>query len=447
MVDLTKYVSSKIKSKYLCPQKLGEMENVLLHQNPHWAGKKYEQLYHREILDRVWKRNETKHIQVLTGIRRGGKSSVFRLLVNRLMDTVSPKSILFLNMDDPVYFETWNNPALLYNVVEAAEKITGEKMQYLFLDEIQTVTAWEKFVKSVYDSNLFRKIFVTGSNSSLLQNDYSALLSGRYFSDMVYPLSFRELLAINDITGNYDLLNRKSEVLRLFDDVLQWGTFPEIRQIADKDIRLDLLKSYFDSIVMKDCIVYQKISDVPTFRRLLLYLMSNVCTLFSYKSLANAVGSNENTIKKYLHILTDSYIIGDIRNFSFSQKEVARNLHKIYSADNGLINALSYKFMGNKAKLLENFVFTELSKQGWDEIAFGNRNGECDFVFKKDTNYQAIQVCYELTPENEEREWKGFSALNGQINLQRKLIITYNQSKYIGDIEVIPVWKYFGVEG
>jgi predicted AAA+ superfamily ATPase len=421
------------------------MENVLLHQNPHWSGNKYEQLHQREIVDRIWKKCETKHIQVLTGIRRCGKSSVFRLLVNRLMETVSPKAILFLNMDDPVYFETWNNPSLLYNMIEAAEKITGEKVQYLFLDEIQTVTAWEKFVKSVYDSNVFRKIFVTGSNSSLLQNDYSALLSGRYFADTVYPFSFRELLTINGISNNYELLNRKPEVLRLFDDILQWGSFPEIMQIADKEIRSDLLKSYFDSIVMKDCIVYQKVSDVPTFRRLLLYTMSNIGTLFSYKSLANAVGSNENTVKKYLYILTDSYIINDVLNFSFSQKEAARNLHKIYSADNGLINALSYRFMDNKAKLLENFVFTELSKQGWDEITFGNRNGECDFVLKKDTHYQGIQVCYELTPENEEREWKGFSVVDGQINLQRKTVITYNQSRQVNDIEVIPVWKYFGL--
>ncbi|MDR1595218.1 MAG: ATP-binding protein [Prevotellaceae bacterium] len=421
------------------------MENVLLHQNPHWSGNKYEQLHQREIFDRIWKKCETKHIQALTGIRRCGKSSIFRLLVNRLMDTVSPKAILFLNMDDPVYFEAWNNSSLLYNIIEAAEKITGEKVQYLFLDEIQTVTAWEKFVKSVYDSNLFRKIFVTGSNSSLLQNDYSALLSGRYFVDTVYPFSFRELLTINGISNNYELLSRKPEVLRLFDDVLQWGSFPEIMQIADREIRSDLLKSYFDSIVMKDCIVYQKISDVPTFRRLLLYMMSNIATLFSYKSLAGAVGSNENTVKKYLQILIDSYIVNDVFNFSFSQKETARNLHKIYSADNGLINALSYRFMDNKAKLLENFVFTELCKQGWDEITFGNRNGECDFVLKKDTNFQAIQVCYELTPENEEREWRGFSVVDGQISLQRKIVITYNQSRQFNDIEVIPVWKYFGL--
>ncbi|MDR3366942.1 MAG: ATP-binding protein [Prevotellaceae bacterium] len=420
------------------------MENVLLHQNPHWSGKQYEQLHRRELLDHIWKRNATRHIQVLTGIRRCGKSSVYRLIINRLMETVSPKAILFLNMDDPAYFEAWRNPSLLYGVVEAAEKITGEKVQYLFLDEVQTVTAWEKFVKSVYDSNLFRKIFVTGSNSSLLQNDYSALLSGRYFTDRVYPFSFRELLAINGISNSYELLGRKPDVLRLFDDVMQWGAFPEIRQIADTEIRLDLLKSYFDSIVMKDCIVYQKISDVPTFRRLLLYAMSNIGTLFSYKSLANAVGSNENTTKKYLSILADSYVVGDVLNFSFSQKEAARSLHKIYSADNGLVNALSYKFTDSKGKLLENFVLTELCKQGWDEITFGNRNGECDFVVKKDADYQAIQVCYELTPENESREWKGFAVLDEHIRLQRKLIITYNQARQVGDVEVIPAWRYFG---
>lgn len=416
------------------------MEQVLIHQNPHWQGKKYKELFSRELLQQLLQKCKTRHIQVLTGIRRCGKSSLFRLLINELLKTNPPKSILFINLDDPVFFETWANPAFLYNIVETAEKITGVNVKYLFLDEVQSVTSWEKYVKSVYDSSLFKKIFVTGSNSSLLQNDFSTLLSGRYFCDTVYPLSFKEVLNINNIKNNYDKARKKAKVLSLLDECLEWGTFPEIWQIKNNSIRLELLKNYFESIVMRDCVAYHKITDIATFKRLLLFIMSNLGSSFSYKSLAKAMASNENTIKKYLYILSDSYIIGDVLNFSNSQKETLRNLHKLYSIDNGIAKALSYRFAESKGKFLENFVFSELNKIPQGEISFCVHSNECDFVFKKGKEICGIQVCYELNAENRDRELAGFTALGKSVKLNRKMILTYNQSENIGDVEVLPAW-------
>jgi len=124
-------------------------------------------------------------------------------------------------------------------------------------------------------------------------------------------------------------------------------------------------------------------------------------------------------------------------------KENVRNSHKIYVADTGLMNAISYRFWDNKAKLFENFVFNEIQKQKSEEITFANNDGECDFVVKNGFDYQAFQVCYELTPTNQKRECVGFDKVSGQIKLKRKIILTYNQEEQIGDIEVIPVWKYF----
>ena len=412
-----------------------------MHQNPHWQGKRYKELFNRELLQSLLQKCKTRHIQVLTGIRRCGKSSLFRLLINELLKTNSPKSILSINLDDPVFFEAWNNPAFLYNIVETAEKITGVKVKYLFLDEVQSVIGWEKYVKSVYDSSLFKKIFVTGSNSSLLQNDFSTLLSGRYFCNTVYPLSFKEILSINKIQNNYDMARRKTKVLSLLDGCLEWGTFPEIWQIKNHPIRLELLKNYFESIVMRDCVAYHKITDIATFKRLLLFIMSSLGSPFSYKSLAKAMGSNENTIKKYLYVLADSYIISDILNFSNSQKEVARNLHKLYSIDNGLANALSYKFAESKGKFLENFVFSELNKIPHGEVSFCRSSNECDFIFKQGNEVCAIQVCYELNAENRDREIGGFSALGKSVKLNRKVILTYNQVEKIGDVEVLPAWQ------
>jgi predicted AAA+ superfamily ATPase len=346
-------------------------------------------------------------------------------------------------MDDPLYFEVWENSAMFYNLIERAEKLTGEKVKYLFIDEAQAVKGWETFVKSVYDSEIFAKIFITGSNSSFLQNEYSTLLSGRYLENKVFPYSFKEILLHNGISSYLDLASQTPKVLHLLDDCLEWGCFPEIKALKNNTIKSNLLKSYFDSIIMKDCVSRYSIADIAMFKKLLLYSVSNAGAVCSYKSLGTAVGSNENTAKKYINILSDSYIIQDVSNFAFSLKENVRNRHKIYAADTGLMNAISYRFWDNKAKLFENFVFNELQKQNCDEITFANNDGECDFVLKNGLDYQAFQVCYELLPTNKKREFAGFDKISKQVNLKRKIILTYNQEEQIGDIEIVPAWKYF----
>ena len=151
-------------------------------------------------------------------------------------------------------------------------------------------------------------------------------------------------------------------------------------------------------------------------------------------------------MKKYINILNDSYIISDVFNFAFSLKENVRNSHKLYAADNGIINAVSYRFWDNKAKLFENFVFNELQKQQFDEITFANNNGECDFVVKKGLEYQAIQVCYELTHENNKREFGGFATIENDVKVSQKAIITYNQEMHENNVIIIPAWKYFWEE-
>jgi predicted AAA+ superfamily ATPase len=422
------------------------MEQTIINQNPHWTGKKYSNLLQRKVFESLKTNLQTKHIQILTGIRRSGKSSLFAMLINELMKKNKPKSILKLNLDNPLFFEIWDNPASIYSLIQTAEKITGEKIEYLLLDEVQVVDKWETFVKSVYDTETFKKIFVTGSNSSFLQNEYATFLSGRYLDNIVFPYSFTEILQHNNINSYFDLVSNTPKVLQLLDKCLEWGCFPEIVSTPNEEIKTSLLNSYFDSIIMKDCISRYQIADIATFKKLLLYSISNIGSVFSYKSLGTAVGTNENTAKKYINILNDSYIISDVFNFAFSLKENVRNSHKLYAADNGIINAVSYRFWDNKAKLFENFVFNELQKQQFDEITFANNNGECDFVVKKGLEYQAIQVCYELTLENNKREFGGFATIENDVNVNKKTIITYNQEIQDNNVTIIPAWKYFGEE-
>ena len=174
------------------------------------------------------------------------------MLINELMKENKPKSILKLNLDNPLFFEIWDNPASIYSLIQTAEKITGEKVEYLFLDEVQVVDKWETFVKSVYDTETFKKIFVTGSNSSFLQSKYSTFLSGRYLDNAVFPYSFDEILRQNNLNFYLDLASNTPKVLHLLDNCLEWGCFPEIISTKNEEIKTNLLNSYFDSIIMKD---------------------------------------------------------------------------------------------------------------------------------------------------------------------------------------------------
>ena len=203
------------------------MEKTLIQQNPQWNGKPFKGLTERSIIKNLLAKKDLPHIQILTGVRRCGKSTLFKLLMNDLLASgVSPKSILNLNLDAPVFISLWDNAQHLQQVIEASERLTGEKVQYLFLDEIQQVKNWEIFVKSVYDTQTFRKIYITGSNSNLLQNQFSSLLSGRYFANEVRPFSIVECLGTIGINSLLEGYQNISQVLRLTSAIIKNGTFP-----------------------------------------------------------------------------------------------------------------------------------------------------------------------------------------------------------------------------
>ncbi|MBP7497189.1 MAG: ATP-binding protein [Bacteroidales bacterium] len=420
------------------------MEKVLLIQNKHWSDGAYKNLYNRQIVDSILNKSELKEIQILLGVRRSGKSTIFKLLINHLIEQVNPKEILNINIDDPVYFEVWNKPQELYKIIERAEKLTGVKIKYLFLDEIQNVSNSEKFIKSVYDSELFKKIYITGSNSVLLQGNYAKLLTGRYIIDFVYPLSFKELLKVNKISEKLKLYNNKSKVLVLLDDMIDYGSFPEIIKIKSRELRRELLISYFEAIVMKDCIFNHKIREARMLKELAFYLVSNISSVFSYLSLSKATFQNENSLKSYVNILTDSFLLYESTNFSYSLKQNSKPKRKIYCIDNGMPAQLAYKFTDNKGRLFENLVYTELIKKGLEEIYFYNENKECDFIIKKGKDLIAIQVAYELNEQNRAREIKSLEYSMDKLKINKAYIITYNIKEELNDrIEVVPFWLFF----
>lgn len=418
------------------------MEKTLIRQNPQWSGRPFDNLCERDIMVNLLKKKDLRHVQILTGVRRCGKSTVFKLLINDLLETgLDGKSILVLNLDDPQFIPFWDDSSKLYGVVENAERLTGVKVRYLFLDEIQHLSNWEVFVKSAYDSELFAKIYITGSNSQLLHSHFSALLSGRYFENEIRPFSIAEIFRLKGFSTLLDCYSRVPEVLRLMDRILSFGCFPEI-VLTDvgEDIKQELLKSYFESIVQKDCIVYNGIRDPQLFYQLVSYLMQNAGSRFSIPAVGKALKSNENTIASYLNYLCDSYICVDLRNFSYSLKETTRSLHKCYFIDNGLVAANVFRYSPQSGNALENLAYNELKNKGYENISFDGSKTECDFIAYKNGEAHGFQICYELNGMNLKRELAGFDV--DKVVLKKKTLLTYNQKEIYGDIEAVPLWEW-----
>lgn len=421
-----------------------EIENTLVEQNPHWRGELYQHAFKRLHDESAINDLSISEIQIITGIRRSGKSTLMHTLINHLIQHENPKSILYINLDDPNYTEICTNSSAFYNIITSGEKLTGQEIEYVFIDEIQNMVDWEKYIKSVYDSKKFKKMIISGSNADLLNGQYATLLSGRYLKTHIYPLSFQELLLNNNINNKVDLVSEKAKALLLVDKLLLKGGFPRIHCIESDVHQLKILKSYYETILLKDCIANHDVRDSATLTKVAHYLINNVSCLYSYNSLHKALDSNENTIQNYIHILQDAYFIHELTQYSYSLKKQSKSRKKSYCIDNGLITAATFKFSNNHGKLLENLVYTELKKNHHENIFYNNENNECDFIVHGEEESLAIQVCYELNENNIKREINGLKTAMQKFNISKGIIITYDDEQlYDNSISVIPFWKYF----
>ena len=419
------------------------MEKAIISHNRHWKAKPYEGLFHREIASKLMKQVDYKEIEVIQGIRRSGKSTIFKLLINHLMQNIDPRSILYINFDDPYFSELWSDSKKLYALLELSEKINGVKPQYIFFDEIQNVEMWEKFIKAIYDNEVVKKIYVTGSNSSLLNSEYAVSLSGRYLKTIVYPLSLKEIYAVEEINSYFELLDNTPKVLNIIDKMMEFGSFAEVYKKEDKEYQRALILNYYETIILKDCVANHGIREVKQFKELTTYLISNGASLYAYSTISKALGINENSIKNYIYALEDAYLYQELKQFSYSLKGQIRSKKKGYLIDNGFLGNISFRFSKNRGKLFENLVYSELQKRGYEIFVFNDGSFECDFLVKKEGELLAIQVCYELHSGNQEREVKGLVEVSKKFKVTKQILLTYNQEEFIEKIEIVPFWKYF----
>lgn len=411
-------------------------------QNPWWFEKKFETGIPRlDYYPSVLKYIKTKEILLIIGARRTGKSTLLYQIINELK--VNPESILFINLDEPLFQSKAKDPEFLRTLIEEYTlKHKRIKDFYVFVDEVQNYDFWVQTLKTLHDTSQNIKFVLTGSTSTLIESGISTRLSGRHFSTIVYPLSFQEFLIFNDVKKPKTL--EKKEYLRLY---LKYGAFPRVVLEKDKFLKQEILKNYFQTIYLKDIIYPYKIRNNKDVFDLLYFVLSNTGKPLSYTNIGKILDMAPETVKEYLTYAEQAYLLYSVNKFDYSVKKQLANPKKIYCLDTGLINSLSFQFSENKGRLLENLVFMTLRRK-YGGIFYHKNGSECDFVIKEGFKVkQAIQVTVSLKDSAvRKREIKGLLDAMSAYKLKEGLIITEDEKDTINEgnkiIHIIPMYEW-----
>ena len=345
-----------------------------------------------EYLNFLKKLKDKNIIKVVTGIRRCGKSTLFELYKKYLLENgVNKDQIISLNFENPkdMIFKDWKE---LYTYIEG--KLLPDKMNYIFLDEIQVIPNFEKTVDGLF-INKNVDLYITGSNSYMLSGELATYLTGRYMQIHMLPLSFKEYL------NHY---GRDNE-LKKYDTYIQNGGFPYLLNLnEDKDLIRNYLDGIYNTVLMKDVISRNNIKDTMMLESIIKFIFDNIGQLVSTNKISNTLNSNNrknsvNTVESYLTNLIDSYIIYKISRYDIKGKEYLKTGDKYYVCDLGLRNYLlgGVKDYGN---ILENIIFLELKRRGY-EIYIGKYDDEeVDFVIKNNDGIKYIQVALSVRDED-----------------------------------------------
>lgn len=377
-----------------------------------------------------------QEIIVITGIRRCGKSSLLKLISKKL-----DQKSFYLNFED-IRLTEFNNQNFEDIEDIVSEIFKGSDKVVFFLDEVQNVKNWERWVNNLYSKNI--KVFVSGSNSHLLSSEISTYLTGRNKTISLYPFSFKEFIRLKGLLPVINSSKDKRDVINAFKEYFLLGGFP----VIDKDNDVELSKQYFEDIINKDIIKRYQIRMIREFNDLLLYLFSNVSKQYSYSTLKKISGIKSfSMIKNYIDYLKQAFLAYTIQRFDYSIKKQKVSSSKFYVADNSFLKTIAFGFSENIGQRLENLVFLELLRKN-NEIYYFLERGECDFIIKKELKIiNAIQVCYDISNEFvKKREIKGLLEALNKFKLKEGLILTYDQEDKF-EIEnktiiIKPVWKW-----
>lgn len=429
--------------------------------------KKLEALKPRNIyLNRLIAFQDTEPVKVITGIRRCGKSSLLKLMQRHLLETgVAPQQIISMNFESMEYRDM--DVQTFYNHVK--KKIQPNKRMYLFFDELQRLDRWEDAVNS-FRVDFDCDIYITGSNAYLLSSEYSTYLSGRYVEIKMLPLSFKEFLAFH----GYEIRERKSpggemrkraydaegepaEWEELFEAFMHYGGMPGIEDVGlIQDRALTLLDGIYSTVVVRDILERERrrgqrqITDPVLLRKIILFLADNIGNNTSLTSISNTLVSEKmledrakqgkpatQTIAAYVNALKEAYLFYEIKRFDIKGKEELKTLGKYYIVDIGLRNyLLGYRDV-DTGHMIENVVYFELLRRGYDVAVGKIGTREIDFIATNDHEKIYFQVTDDMTSEStRERELAPLKMVRDNY---RKVILAMstNSTASVEGIEII----------
>lgn len=350
-------------------------------------------------------------VKVITGIRRSGKSELLKMVHQELLHAnVVPEQVVYINFES-MQWDNYRNATALYTYLQEQYNRLSSRI-YLLLDEIQEVQGWERVINSIL-SEWNVDIYITGSNSHLLSSELSTYIAGRYVEIVVYPLSYREFLDFH-ATDAKD----KQWISNAFEQYLRQGGFPiaHIYPYSNEEI-YKLVSDIYASILLRDTVQRYNIRNVDLLDRLVSFLFDNIGNSFSAKSVSDYLKSQQRkfdyeTIYNYLQALQSSYIIQRASRFDIKGKELLATQEKYYITDLSLIFARHGYRPDLIAGMLENLVFLELKRQGFDVFVGKQSNLEVDFAAQKQDKTIYIQVCYKLdNQETIQRELRPLQAI------------------------------------
>jgi len=402
-----------------------------------WTSNRETGIDRTGYLDKLEKLSQTGQIIAITGARRTGKSTLMKQFIKKKISTgTARRSIIYINFEDPGFSGMLSLEFLqqIYNAY--IEIIRPEEKVWLFLDEVQTVPRWEKFVRSLHEKNEAH-IFVSGSTSRLLSKDLGTLLTGRWLDLNTFPLDFKEYLQFKqmNIEDRLDMISQKTKIRQYLREYLEFGGFP---LVALNEEKKEILITYFNDIVERDIAMRQKVRKPDKLKSLARYYLTNFSSRISYRRIAKYIGLSLDSVGRF----SDHFV----PKFSYSLKEQEVNLRTVYAIDAGLVNIAGFRFSENIGKLYENAVFLSMIIKGKDIYYHKTDRSECDFVIKEGQKItEVIQVSYELK-ENKDREIRGLLGAMDAYNLKEGFIITEDQDDelMVGSLKIIirPLWKW-----
>ncbi len=414
------------------------MKTTLLNQR-----KERDELMSRPYLSRHTKYNinellDSRIIKLITGPRRAGKSTEALLILKN-------RNFAYLNFDDADLLKKWDE-ALVMRMLDEVYPC----YEFLLLDEVQNLDKWDLWVGKLYRRG--KNLIITGSNANMLSSEMATVLTGRYIQIEMLPFGLHEVFEWNHLNINNIKEEEKTNTSAVCDDYLRNGGYPET--MASRYITRSYLSTLFDSMILKDIVKRHNVRNITDLNNLAMYMLSNFCNPLSANELAIELGiSSTSTAKKFMDYLHEPYLFYYLSRYNNKLKLMKKAPQKVYVVDNGFVAAKAFSLSNNLGRLLENQVFIELLRRGYDTgktmFYYRSRNNkEVDFVLRNGIHVESlIQVCYDLSsPKTEKREVNALIEGAEELNCRNLLIVTNSDERMIMNngytIKVLPVVKF-----